>query len=62
MRAIKAGEVFSEENIRVLRNGAHPPGLPPEEYERLLGVRAACDIAGGHPVTREMVRLEPHVA
>src|SRR5439155_13019319 len=62
VRAIKAGEVFSEENIRVLRNGAHPPGLPPEEYERLLGVRAACDIAGGHPVTREMVRLEPHVA
>jgi N,N'-diacetyllegionaminate synthase len=62
VRAIKAGEVFSEENIRVLRNGAHPPGLPPEEYPRLLGGRAACDIAGGRPVTCEMVRREPHVA
>src|SRR5205823_5623572 len=62
VRAIKAGEAFTEENIRVLRNGANPPGLPPEEYPRLLGGRAACDIAGGRPVTREMVRLEPHVA
>lgn len=62
VRAIKAGEAFSEENIRALRNGTNPPGLPPEEYPRLLGRRAACDIAGGTPVTAEMVRDESRVA
>jgi N-acetylneuraminate synthase len=62
VRAIKAGEAFSEENVRVLRNGTNPPGLPPEEYPRLLGARAARDIAGDSPVTAEMVRHEPRPA
>ena len=58
VRAIGVGEAFSEENIRVLRNGANPPGLAPEEYPRLMGKRAACDIAAGSPVAEAMVRDE----
>ncbi len=62
VRALGAGEAFSEENIRVLRNGTNPPGLAPEEYPGLLGKRAACDIAPGRPVTAAMVRDESRVA
>jgi N,N'-diacetyllegionaminate synthase len=60
--AIAAGEVFTEENLRVLRNGANAPGLPPEEYPRLLGGKAARDIAGGTAITEAMVRNEPRMA
>jgi N-acetylneuraminate synthase len=56
VRAIKAGEVFSDQNVRVLRNGANEPGLAPEAYPCLLGRRAARDIAAGSPVVAEMVR------
>jgi N-acetylneuraminate synthase len=59
VREIRAGEVFSEDNLRVLRNGANAPGLPPEEYPRLVGRRAALDIAAGSPVRATMVRDEP---
>ena len=62
LRAIKAGEAFSEENIGVLRNGTNAPGLPPEEHPRLLDRRAACDIAAGSPITESMVRDETRVA
>ena len=62
VRALGAGEAFSEENVRVLRNGTNPPGLPPEEYPELLGKRAACDIAAGSPITVSMVRDESRVA
>jgi N-acetylneuraminate synthase len=56
VRAITAGETFSEENIGVLRNGANAPGLPPEDYPRLLGKKAARAIAAGAPITGAMVR------
>ncbi len=59
VREVRAGEVFSEDNVRVLRNGANAPGLPPEEYPRLVGRRAARDIAAGSPVRATMVRDEP---
>jgi len=60
--AIGAGEVFTEDNIRVLRNGANAPGLAPEEYPRLVGKRAARDIPAGAAITDAMVRHEPRVA
>jgi N-acetylneuraminate synthase len=50
-RAIAAGEVLTEENILVLRNGANPPGLPPAEYPRLLGRKAARAVPAGAPIT-----------
>ena len=54
-RAIRVGETFTAENIAVLRNGANPPGLPPSEYPRVLGLHAARDIACGVPITEEMI-------
>ena len=55
VRAIRAGEAFSEHNIRVLRNGVNPSGLPPAAYSRLLGRRALRDVAADTPVTATMV-------
>src|SRR5437763_1553487 len=55
MRAIRAGEVFSADNVGVLRNGVNTPGLPPRAYPRLLGRKAARDIAAEAPVTAAMV-------
>lgn len=47
---IPAGEPFTEENVRVLRNGKHSPGLEPKELPLLLGRRAAHDLAPDFPV------------
>lgn len=43
----KAGEVLSEQNIRVIRPGY---GLPPQYYELVVGRRVVCDIARGIPL------------
>jgi len=45
---IKAGEVFSKDNIKVIRPG---DGLHPRYYEELLGKIAAREIRKGAPVT-----------
>ena len=44
-RPITAGEVLSVQNIAVLRCGKLGFGLPPEDYESLLGRKAVRDIA-----------------
>ncbi|MBQ8247869.1 MAG: pseudaminic acid synthase [Lachnospiraceae bacterium] len=49
---IKAGEVFSKENIRVIRPGF---GLHPREYENVLGKVSLVDINRGLPLKAEMV-------
>jgi sialic acid synthase SpsE len=54
-RAIAAGEAFSRDNVRVLRNGVNAPGLPPSAYPRLLGRRAARAIAADTPIVAAMV-------
>jgi N-acetylneuraminate synthase len=41
---MKAGEVFTPENLRAIRPGL---GLPPKYYEQILGRRAQQDIARG---------------
>jgi len=41
---MKAGEVFTPENLRAIRPGL---GLPPKYYEQVLGRRAQQDIARG---------------
>lgn len=49
---IRAGEVFSEENIRVIRPGY---GILPKYYNRLLGKIAAEDIERGTPISFSML-------
>lgn len=45
---MKAGDVFTAENLRVVRPGE---GLHPRYYERLLGRRISCDARRGTPVS-----------
>ena len=49
---IKAGEIFTKENIRVIRPGF---GLPPKFYETVLGKKAVKDIKAGTPLTWEIL-------
>lgn len=50
---IKAGEVFTKENLRIVRPGN---GLAPKHYEALLGKKAARDIKKGTPASWDLVR------
>ncbi|GAB3508491.1 pseudaminic acid synthase [Emticicia fontis] len=47
VKEIKAGELFTEENIRVIRPG---DGMPPKYYEGLLGKAASKDFKAGTPL------------
>ncbi|WP_187263667.1 pseudaminic acid synthase [Pontibacter beigongshangensis] len=49
---IEAGELFTKENIRVIRPGL---GLAPKYFEELLGKRARTAIPAGTPLSWEMV-------
>ncbi len=49
---VKAGEVFTPENLRSIRPGN---GLPPVHLPALLGRRAARDLERGTPLTWDMV-------
>lgn len=42
LRAIKKGEIFTEKNLTTKRPGT---GLPPKEYDTVIGTRAARDIS-----------------
>jgi len=55
VRDIAVGEVFSAENLDVLRNGNLPPGLPPAEFPRILGRKAARAVAAETALQREDV-------
>lgn len=45
IRDLTAGEVLTRENIAVLRNGQHSPGMPPEQFDAVLGRRARHAVA-----------------
>ncbi len=51
---IKAGEVLSDQNIRVIRPAF---GLEPKYYDRILGSRAVRDIPRGTPLEWSMVEI-----
>ncbi len=53
VKDIRAGEVFTEENIRSIRPGH---GLLPKYLEDVLGRRAAKDIARGIPLAWGLIR------
>ncbi len=50
---IKSGEVFSRENIAILRSGIRERGLEPEYWEKVLGKVSHRDIPVGEPITME---------
>ncbi|MBC7387893.1 MAG: pseudaminic acid synthase [Opitutaceae bacterium] len=49
---IKAGDIFSKENVRVIRPGY---GLPPKFYETVLGKKSNHDITAGTPLTWDIL-------
>jgi pseudaminic acid synthase len=49
---IKAGDVLTKDNIRVIRPGL---GLAPKHYDELLGKHAGTNIKAGTPLTWDMV-------
>lgn len=51
---IKKGDVFSENNIKVIRPGI---GLEPKYYDQILGKKAETDIKKGTPMDWNMVKL-----
>ncbi|MDQ7837906.1 MAG: pseudaminic acid synthase [Thermodesulfobacteriota bacterium] len=51
---MKAGEVFSAENVRSIRPGY---GLPPKFLKEVLGRRASKDIKKGTPVDRSLMTV-----
>jgi len=48
---IKKGEVFTQDNIAVLRPGVKTRGLHPRYYEKIIGKRASGDIKSEEPIT-----------
>jgi N,N'-diacetyllegionaminate synthase len=51
VRPIAAGEIFTKDNIAVLRRGNHNEGLSPAAWDRVLGRIARQDIAPETPLT-----------
>ena len=52
VKDVKAGEIFTEENVRSIRPGY---GLHPRHLRQILGSRAAVDVERGTPLKWEMV-------
>lgn len=50
---IKAGEIFTERNVRSIRPGF---GMPPKHLPDVIGCRAVRDIARGTPLSWELVK------
>lgn len=53
IKDIKAGEAFSEDNIRVIRPGY---GMKPKYYKETIGKTAICDIQRGMPLKEEYIQ------
>lgn len=53
VKDIKAGELFTTENLRCIRPGL---GCHPRCFEKLLGCRAVCDLKRGTPMKMEYAK------
>lgn len=51
-RDMKAGDVFTEDNVRIIRPGY---GLPPKYYDMVLGKTAKQNIQKGTPLTWDLI-------
>lgn len=51
-RDMKAGETFNAENLRIVRPGN---GLPPRDFERLIGRMAKTDLVAGTPMSWDLI-------
>lgn len=52
VKDVRAGEAFTSDNIRAIRPGN---GLPPREYDALLGRKAIRDVRRGTPLSWDLV-------
>lgn len=52
VKDVRKGDVVSAESIRVIRPGY---GLPPNDFDRVLGKRFAADVSAGQPLREEHV-------
>lgn len=52
VKDIKAGEVFTKENIRIIRPG---DGLPPKHYHHVLGKKSVSDLNLGTPLQWDVI-------
>lgn len=49
---LKAGDVLTKDNVRVIRPGF---GLPPKHLDRVLGLRVKRDVRRGTPLTADLI-------
>ena len=52
VKDIKKGEVFTEDNVRIIRPGF---GMKPKYYPDILGKISTCDIDRGTPFREEFI-------
>jgi len=52
VRDIRAGELLTPANVRIIRPGR---GLPPKYIDQVLGRRARCDLPRGTPLTWDVI-------
>ena len=57
VRDVKAGEVFTRENVRCIRPGY---GMAPRHLEEIVGRRAAMDVAAMDLLQARVQRSPPH--
>ena len=53
VKDIKAGEIFTHENVRSIRPGY---GLPPKYYNEILGKKASIAISSGTALSRKLIK------
>ena len=55
-RPVRTGESFDAGNVRALRRGVAPPGLPADRLDEVLASQATAELAAGAPITAGDIR------